>query len=189
MGIINRFLLLLLSLTAAALALAVIGAAAGWLPETVWLEELRYALTRKETLAGAGIAFLISLKLLGQVFARSKEKATSKGEYVIASGPDGEVRVALDAIRNFVDRLAREVHGVYDVRVKVQAKNHKEGATLAVALALTAGRQADIPKLSAQLAQHIQQQLAQTMELPEVPVDIVVADIADRQPARKHRVV
>jgi hypothetical protein len=27
------------------------------------------------------------------------------------------------------------------------------------------------------------------MELPEVPVDIVVADIADRQPARKHRVV
>ena len=57
MGIINRFLLLLLSLAAAALSLAVIGAALGQLPETVWLAELRYALTRQETLAGAGVAF------------------------------------------------------------------------------------------------------------------------------------
>ena len=189
MGIINRFLLLLLSLAAAVLSLAVIGAALGQLPETVWLAELRYALTRQETLAGAGVAFLISLKLLGQVFAGKKEQSTSKGEYVIASGPNGEVRVALDAVRNFVDRLARETHGVHDVRVKVQAKNHKDGASLAVALSLTVGREADIPKLSAQLAQHIQQQLAQSMELSEVPVDIVVADISDKQPARKHRVV
>ena len=99
------------------------------------------------------------------------------------------MRVALDAVRNFVDRLVRETHGVHDVRVKVQAKNHKDGASLAVALSLTVGREADIPKLSAQLAQHIQQQLAQSMELSEVPVDIVVADISDKQPARKHRVV
>ncbi|SFT34102.1 hypothetical protein SAMN02910356_00109 [Selenomonas sp. GACV-9] len=189
MGIINRFLLLLLSLAVAALSLAVLLAALGKLPEEVWLDSIRYALGRMETIAGAAVVFLLSLRLLGQVFARSGEQTTSKGEYVIESSANGEVRVALDAVRNLVDRLAREAHGVRDVRVKVQAKNHKDGATLALTLDLTVGREADVPKLSEQLKATVQQQLIQTMNLTDVPVNIVVADISDKQPAKKHRVV
>lgn len=189
MGLINRFFLLLLSLMMLALSFAVFGAFFHWLPETVWLEAIRYALGRQETMAVAAVVFLISLKMLGQVFFCSGEKTTSKGEYVIESGPRGEVRVALEAVRNFADRLAREAHGVRDVRVAVKANNCKEGATLALHLDLVVGREAEVTKLSEKLTTTIQQQLEQTMALAEVPVTIVIKDVSDAQPSKKHRVV
>lgn len=189
MGLINRFFLLLLSLITLALSIAVLGAVFGWLSEAVWLEAIRYALGRQETIAAAVVAFLIGLKLLAQVFSRSREKMSSKGEYVIESGPRGEVRVALDAVRNFTDRLAREAHGVRDVRVVVKAKNRKEGATLALHLDLVVGREAEVTTLSEKLTTTIQQQLEQTMALAEVPVTIVIKDVSDAQPSKKHRVV
>lgn len=189
MGIINRFLLLLLSLMTLALSVAVFGAVFGWLPETVWLENIHYALGRQESTVVVVLVFLISLKLLVQVFSRSNEKTTSRGEYVIESGPRGEVRVALEAVRNLTDRLARETHGVRDVRVVVKAKNCKDGATLALHLNLVVGREAEVTKLSDKLTTTIQQHLAQTMALSDVPVHIVVTDISDAQPSKKHRVV
>lgn len=189
MGVINRFLLLLLLLPAAALSLAVIGAAFGLLPETVWLDSIHDALSRKETIAVAVAALLISLKLLGQVFHRSSDKTTGKGEYVIESSPRGEVRVALDAVRNLTDRLARETHGVRDVRVRVRAKNSREGASLTLQLGLVIGRETEVKKLTEQLTNSIQQHLEQTMALPDVPVSIVVTDVSDAVPDKKHRVV
>ena len=189
MGIINRFLLLLLSLLTLALSISVLGAVFGWLPESVWLDSLHYAMARQETIAASVVVFLVSLKLLGQVFCCSKDKTTSKGEYVIESGPRGEVRVALDAVRNFTDRLAREAHGVRDVRVVVKARNRKEGATLALQLELVVGREAEVTKLSEKLTTTIQQQLEQTMALTEVSVNIVIKDVSDAQPSKKHRVV
>lgn len=189
MGVINRFLLLLLSLTAAALSLAVIGAVSGLLSETVWLDSIHYALSRKETIAAAAAAFLISLKLLGYVFHRSSDKSTSKGEYVLESSPHGEVRIALDAVRNLTDRLARETHGVRDVRVMVKAKNSQGSSSLALELSLIVGRETEVKKLTDHLTNSIQQHLAQTMALTDVPVNIVVADVSDAVPDRKHRVV
>lgn len=188
MGVINRFLLLLLSLAAAVLSLAVIGAASGLLAETVWLDSLHYALSRRETIALAAAAFLISLKLLGCVFHRSHEKATGRGEYVIESSPQGEVRVALDAVKNLTERLAREAHGVRDARVRVKVQNNRDGASLALALNLTIGREAEVKKLTEHLTGSIQQHLAQTMALTDVPVSIVISDVSDAVPDRKHRV-
>ncbi|SDG53406.1 hypothetical protein SAMN05216584_10684 [Selenomonas sp. WCT3] len=189
MGLINRFLLLLLSLMTLALSISVLGAVFGWLPEAVWLDAIHYALGRQETIAVAVVVLLISLRLLGQVFSCSKEKVASKGEYVIESGPRGEVRVALDALRNFTDRLAREAHGVRDARVTVKAKNRKEGADLSLHLDLVVGREAEVTKLSEKLTTTIQQQLEQTMALTDVPVTIVIKDVSDAQPSKKHRVV
>ena len=48
MGIINRILLFFFSLSVAALSLVVLAACLGVLPESVWLNELQYALTRPE---------------------------------------------------------------------------------------------------------------------------------------------
>lgn len=189
MGVINRFLLLLLSLSTAVLSLAVLGAVSGLLAETLWLDSIHYALSRKETIAVSAVAFLISLKLLGCVFHRSREKALSRGEYVIAASPHGEVRVALDAVRNLTDRLAREAHGVRDVRVRVKVKNNRDNASLALEVNLVIGREAEVKKLTEQLTNSIQQHLAQTMALTEVPVTIVVTDVSDAVPDRKHRVV
>jgi hypothetical protein len=55
MSVINRFLLLLLSLTGTALALSVLGAFCQLLPEQLWLEQIRFALSRQETVVVAVI--------------------------------------------------------------------------------------------------------------------------------------
>ena len=146
MSIINRFLLLLLSLTGIALSGAVLAAAVQVLPENVWLKQLHFALAQKETLAVCVVALLICMKLLLAVFSRkTSEPSTSKGEYVIDAGPKGEVRVALEAIRSLADRMAREVHGVRDANVRIKAKNPKEGAaSLSLDVDLTVGREADV---------------------------------------------
>ena len=189
MSIINRFLLLWLSLIGTALSVAVFGAALSFLPEQVWLEQIRFALGRQETAAAAVLVLLISLKLLAAVFRRQGEPAGSKGEYVISSSPQGEVRVALDAIRNLVDQLARETHGVRDAKVKVAARKGKNSDTLSLQLRLVIGREADVTKMTEELTRAIQQRLKQIMALSDVPVNIVVSDVTDGAPVKRHRVV
>ena len=191
MSIINRFLLLILSLTGLAVAGVVVAAATQVLPENVWLKQVHYFLPRPETLGGAAVMFLISLKLLLAVFKRTpKEKYSSKGEYVIDAGPKGEVRVALEAIRSLADRMAREVHGVRDARVKIKAKNKAEGeASLSMDMDLTVGREADVSQVAATLTERLQSHLARTMGLTDVPINVVVSEVSDLQPEKKHRVV
>lgn len=191
MSIINRFLLLLLSLTGIALSGAVLAAAVQVLPENVWLKQLHFALAQKETLAICVVALLICLKLLLAVFSRKpSEPSTSKGEYVIDAGPKGEVRVALEAIRSLADRMAREVHGVRDANVRIKAKNPKEGAaSLSLDVDLTVGREADVSLVAKTLTDRVQEHFRRTMALEDVPVNVVVSEVSDVQPEKKHRVV
>lgn len=191
MSIINRFLLLLLSLTGIALSGAVLAAAVQVLPENVWLKQLHFALAQKETLAVCVVALLICMKLLLAVFSRKpSEPSTSKGEYVIDAGPKGEVRVALEAMRSLADRMAREVHGVRDANVRIKAKNPKEGAaSLSLDVDLTVGREADVSVVAKTLTDRVQEHFRRTMALEDVPVNVVVSEVSDVQPEKKHRVV
>ena len=191
MSIINRFLLLLLSLTGIALSGAVLAAAVQVLPENVWLKQLHFALAQKETAAICVVALLICMKLLLAVFSRKPgEPSTSKGEYVIDAGPKGEVRVALEAIRSLADRMAREVHGVRDANVRIKAKNPKEGAaSLSLDVDLTVGREADVSLVAKTLTDRVQEHFRRTMALEDVPVNVVVSEVSDVQPEKKHRVV
>lgn len=191
MSIINRFLLLLLSLTGIALSGAVLAAALQVLPENMWLKQLHYVLAQRETLAVCVVALLISLKLLAAVFSRKpSDSSTSKGEYVIDAGPKGEVRVALEAMRSLADRMAREVHGVRDANVKIKAKNPKKGeASLSLSVDLTVGREADVSVVAKTLTERVQDHFRRTMALEDVPVNVVVSEVSDAQPEKKHRVV
>ena len=191
MSIINRFLLLLLSLTGIALSGAVLAAAVQVLPENVWLKQLHFALAQKETLAVCVAALLICMKLLLAVLSRKpSEPSTSKGEYVIDAGPKGEVRVALEAIRSLAYRMAREVHGVRDANVRIKAKNPKEGAaSLSLDVDLTVGREADVSLVAKTLTDRVQEHFRRTMALEDVPVNVVVSEVSDVQPEKKHRVV
>jgi len=56
-----------------ALSIAVAAVALRIIPEGVWLNELRYALSRQELLAVCAIAFLVSLKLFFAVFYPLKQ--------------------------------------------------------------------------------------------------------------------
>ena len=85
MGIINRLLLLPYTLCIMALAIAVVAAALRIVPESVWLNELRYALSRQELLAVCGGFFLVSLKLFFAVFSRTSSSARTHGEFMVVN--------------------------------------------------------------------------------------------------------
>ena len=100
------------------------------------------------------------------------------------------MRVALEAIRSLADRMAREVHGVRDARVKIKARNKAEGeASLSMDMDLTVGREADVSQVAATLTERLQSHLARTMGLTDVPINVVVSEVSDLQPEKKHRVV
>lgn len=191
MSIINRFLLLLLSLAGLAVSGAILAAAVQVLPENVWLKQIHFALAQKETLAICTVFLLICVKLLLAVFSRKpSDPSTSKGEYVIDAGPQGEVRVALEAMRSLADRMAREVHGVRDANVRIKAKNPKEGAaSLSLDVDLTVGREADVSVVAKTLTERVQEHFRRTMALESVPVNVVVSEVSDAEPEKKHRVV
>ncbi|SHK93560.1 hypothetical protein SAMN05216582_12538 [Selenomonas ruminantium] len=191
MSVINRFLLLLLSLAGLALSGAVLAAFVQILPENVWLKQLHYVLAQQETLAVCMVFLLISVKLLLAVFSRKPgDTSISKGEYVIDAGPRGEVRVALEAMRSLADRMAREVHGVRDARVKIKAKTQKGGAaSLSLDVDLSVGREADVSQVAKTLTDRVQEHFRRTMALEDVPVNVVVSEVSDAEPEKKHRVV
>ena len=191
MSIINRFLLLLLSLMGLALSGAVLAAAIQVLPENIWLKQIHFALAQKETVLICIVALLICLKLLCAVFSYKRgDTSTSKGEYVIDAGPQGEVRVALEAMRSLADRMAREVHGVRDAKVRIKAQNQKEGAaSLSLDVDLAVGREADVSVVAKTLTDRVQEHFRRTMALEDVPVNVVVSEVSDVQPEKKHRVV
>ena len=191
MSIVNRFFVLLLSLTCIGLSGLVMAAAVQVLPENVWLKQLHYILGRQETLMVCIVALLIAVKLLLAVFSRkASDPSTSKGEYVIDAGPQGEVRVALEAMRSLADRMAREVHGVRDANVRIKAKNPKEGAaSLSLDVNLTVGREADVSVVAKTLTERVQEHFRRTMALESVPVNVVISEVSDAEPEKKHRVV
>lgn len=190
MGIFNRFLLLLLSLATAASALIVLGIATGLVPTGVWQNELNFILSRYETLAVAVLVLLVSLKLIGAAFARtSKDSTQHKGEYLITKNDGGEVRIALDAVRTLVTRLASETAGVREARTQVRVSGPRAAKKLSVALALVVGREVNATSLTQALTATIAGQLAATMALEDVPLDIVITGVTDEPPVRKKRVV
>ena len=171
MSIINRFLLLLLSLTGLALSGAVLAAALQVLPENIWLKQIHFALVQKETLVICAVALLICLKLLLAVFSRKAgEPSTSKGEYVIDAGPKGEVRVALEAMRSLADRM-------------------DGAASLSLDVDLSVGREADVSVVAKTLTERVQEHFRRTMALEDMPVNVVVSEVSDAEPEKKHRVV
>jgi len=182
---------LLLSLSGIALSGAVLAAALQVLPENVWLKQIHFALAQKETLLVCIVALLICIKLAVAVFSRKAgDTFTSKGEYVIDAGPQGEVRVALEAMRSLADRMAREVHGVRDASVRIKAKNKQKGAaSLSLDIDLTVGREADVSAVAKVLTGRLQEHFRRTMALEDVPVNVVISEVSDALPEKKHRVV
>lgn len=190
MGIFNRFLLLLLSLATAASALLVIGVAIGAVPEDVWQNELNFILSRYETVAVAALVFLVSLKLIGVAFSRAQQESEQRrGEYLITKNDGGEVRIAIDAVRTLVTRLAGECAGVREAATKVKVSGAKEDKKLAIALSLIVGHEANATALTQALTATVRSQLAETMALEGVPLDIVITGVTDEPPVRKKRVV
>ena len=180
MGILNRLLLLPYALVTMALSVAVVAVALRIVPEGIWLNELRYALSRQELLAVCGVFFLVSLKLFFAVFSRSSHSARTHGEFMVVDTRAGAVQVALPAVRGIVERVALSMQGVRTATAVISVHDAPKGSVgtpMQVELKITLSDQASLNDISEKLTEQVRQELHDVLGIADVPVALRVTEI------------
>ena len=185
MGIINRFLLFVLMIGLAVLAVLMLLLCMGAVPEPVWLNELHYILSRRETVAASVVVLVLALHLLGVSLRGRAERTRETGDFILLQNEQGGVRVALPAIRAMAEQTLLSLRGIRMAKVRVQRvrATSKSPETLRLVLDLTVGR------LTETAAAAIRAQLQETMGLEGVAVESHITGITDALPEGKRRVV
>ena len=182
MGILNRLLLLPYALCTMALAIVVAAVALRIIPENIWLNELRYALSRQELLAGCGVFFLVSLKLFFAVFSRTSSSARTHGEFMGVNTPAGAVQVALSAVRGIVEREVLSMQGVRTASAVISVQDAPKDSVetpMQVELKITLADHISLTAISEELTQRVRQNLHDVLGLVDVPVMLRVTEIAN----------
>lgn len=182
MGILNRLLLLPYALCTMALAIVVAAVALRIIPENIWLNELRYALSRQELLAGCGVFFLVSLKLFFAVFSRTSSSARTHGEFMVVNTPAGAVQVALSAVRGIVEREVLSMQGVRTASAVISVQDAPKDSVetpMQVELKITLADHISLTAISEELTQRVRQNLHDVLGLVDVPVMLRVTEIAN----------
>ena len=191
MGIMNRLLLLPYALVTMALSIAVVAVALRIVPEGIWLNELRYALSRQELLAACGVFFLVSLKLFFAVFPRTSGSARTHGEFMVVDTPAGAVQVALPAVRGIVERMALSMQGVRTATAVISvhdAPKDSVATPLQVELKITLADHTSLNAVSEELIAKVRQELHDVLGMPDVPVALRVTEIANAGASSKRSV-
>lgn len=191
MGIINRFLLFVSMIGLALLSVLVLVLCMGVLPESVWLNEIHYILSRRETVAASVVLLLVALHLLGVSLRGRAERTHERGDFILLQGAEGGVRVALPAIRAMAERTLLSLHGIRMAKVRVQRVRASKNApeTLRLVLDLTVSRGTPVASLTEAAAAAIRTELRETMGLEDVAVESHITAFSDAVPAGKRRVV
>ena len=188
MGILNRLLLLPYAILGMALAVAVAAAVLRILPESIWLNELRYALSRQELLIGCAVYFLFSLKFFFAVFSRFSSSTRTDGEFMVVETPAGSVQVALPAVQGIVERTAlamQEVREAAAVIVVHEQRKDSADPPMHIELKISIADHAALGQVTEQLTQSVQQHIHEVLGVAEVPVKISVTEIGASGAAKR----
>lgn len=188
MGILNRLLLLPYALFTMALSVAVVAVALRIIPEGVWLNEVRYALSRQELLAVCAVFFLVSLKFFFAVFSRKSNPRRTHGEFMVVDTPSGAVQVAIAAVRGIVERVALSMQGVRQAVAVVSVHDMKKDSAaepMQVELKITLADRANLNSISEELTQNIRQNLHDVLGIADIPVKIRVTEISNAAQSKR----
>ena len=152
------------------------------IPENIWLNELRYALSRQELLAVCGVFFLVSLKLFFAVFSRTSSSVRTHGEFMVVNTPAGAVQVALSAVRGIVEREVLSMQGVRTASAVISVQDAPKDSVetpMQVELKITLADHISLTAISEELTQRVRQNLHDVLGLVDVPVMLRVTEIAN----------
>ena len=189
MGYINRFLLFLYALAIAVLSLGVVSLCLQLVPEYVIVNELRFVLSRWETIAVAVIVFLWSIHLLGCSISSGSRVHQDK-EVILVQGSSGEVRVAVEAVKNMAEKTARMIPGVREAKVDVASEQQADGSgRVRLDVKVSLGQEQNVARASDAIRAAIGQHMTQVIGIPSFEIRISVTDISNAAVAKKQRVV
>ena len=193
MAILDRLFFLIYALAILALAGGILVLCTGFVPfDFVWTNFV-YLSGRWETVAVAAVFLLLSLRLL-KISLTPEKRAKRQKEAVVVHGKMGDIQVAVEAIRNMVDKTARSVRCIRDVKVQVvaleaQPKTENEAAQqVKVIIKAIIGQEGNVINISDQVRSLVKENLVGIVGLNEFEVEVLIDDISNA-PLQKQRVV
>lgn len=189
MGILRRLILLFYVLAMLAASIVCAGVCLKLIPTDVWQKELETIIARPETLAVIAVIIIASLILLTAVFSRSGNNSISiaSGDVHLEQGKPGEVKVAVPAIVDVVERAAIIVNGVREAEASVYRQSGDMPIKVQLTIALGQGYSA--PRVSEAVTASIDAALRTALELQSVPVEVLVKEVTHAITERDKRVV
>lgn len=184
MGYINRFLLFIYALVIALASLGLGALCFHILPEAVIQNEVAFALSRWETIAGAVVVFLWSVHLMGCSLSRS-ERSRGDAEAIILLGAAGEVRISVSAVRDMAEKSALAVPGVYEAKAKVRAQREKESSSVAVTLSIAVDAKQNVAEISDSIRKEAHRQLTDILGVKDFTLEVFVTEL--RQPIENRK--
>ena len=192
MGIINRFLMFVISLVLAGAAIVVLVLSLGLLGEASWLAMARDLLARQETPVVAAVVAVLCLVMVLRSFLAAGT-GSRPPEIVLRTSADGEVSVAVAAIRSLVLETARAIRGISDAEVSIAVPHGKQAkeatAPLSVSLRLVVNDSANVPQVSELAVKKLQEKFAQVLSVDDIPVQVAIGGITNAPVKRERRVV
>ncbi|MDI3269552.1 MAG: alkaline shock response membrane anchor protein AmaP [Bacillota bacterium] len=169
MGIFDRVILTLYTFSLAFVSLGALLLALGWSKPMEGVQEVLLSSSGRVVLGMvATIFFGVSVRLLWFAFRRPQRYRA-----VVHQGDLGEVRITLEAVENLVQRVARGVQGVREVKPAV-ARGERG---LEVYLRLWVAPDVNIPRLADLLRQEIRRYVEDVVGVEVVQVDLSVENI------------
>lgn len=189
MGLINRFLLFIYTLAIALLSLGVIAICLDAVPEHMLWNEFTYAAAQWQTIAIAVVVFLWSIHLLGGSLS-GRKSARKDREVILVHGAAGDVGVAVEAVRNMIDRSVRTVYGVRDVKAAVTAERRSETDSFVnIDLRIVIGQEKNVAGISDAIHEVVRQHMEDILGMGDFGLHVAVKDISNAAVAKKQRVV
>ncbi|MBQ7515764.1 MAG: alkaline shock response membrane anchor protein AmaP [Schwartzia sp.] len=188
MGFFNRFLLFLYALLVALASLGAIALCLNVLPVPMIQNELKFLLSRWETIAAAAFLFLWSVHMMGASFSRSgesKPKKKDEPEAVLVKTANGEVRVLTGAVCALIEKCAMGVFGVREARAKVHSTAEGEGSLVEAALDVAVDDDQNVGTVSDYIRGEVDRNMKQVLGLETYKLAISVTEIARPETAAR----
>ncbi len=186
MGFFNRFLLFIYGMLIAVASLGVIALCLHILPESVLFNEVRYLLSRWETIAVAAVVFLWSVHMMGCSFSRSSEpRKKEEPEAVLIRTATGEVKISTGAVCGLIEKCAMGVFGVREARAQVHSIMQPEGSLVETLLEVAMDDDQNVGTVSDYIRGEVDRNMKQVLGVEKYELKISVTEIAQPETATR----
>lgn len=170
MGIFDRIILSVYTLLLAFLSFGVVSISLRLISlDLVWTSMSRIYGQWEAALIGA-VFFLVSIRLL------LAGLRTQRGRDAIVHHSDfGDVYITIDAVENLVEKTARHVRGVRNVKIKVECRDNQ----LHVRVKAVISPDCNVPEVSKEIQKRVHDHIKNTVGLELADVKILVENISN----------
>lgn len=186
MSIFDKILLALYSLCITAVSLVLIALPTGFVKQDFVINQILYVMSRWETCGVAAVFLLASLRFLK--ISLSGSGKVSYDEAVVLCGESGQVRIAVSAVRELIEKTAQHEAGVNsakaEVHVQAAKKDAMETADVRIRIKLSVIPEAHVPTLGDKVQQKVKNVLNESVGMRVDDIVVFVDTISHEQKKR-----